>query len=522
MKPGRSDRSEKDSGTASVRALLERAAALMERKPDLAASLASEAAARLAGSADSALAGEAAFTAAQAYWRAAELRRCERELQAAMASFERAGQRARLGAAYRLHSMIFIAQDKVSLALAAAIKALGYPDVGAKERAQLYTTVAICFHHLIDLPTGRQVLEEYAWAEAQRSNDPTTVLACAARCVGLMHAYACWAMNVPHASTVGAEKPKLESAATYLAYATKYWASCEANLDAAPASYRIWALGQKGLLIALRDGWPSAEPIFNDVLTRAAEFPRELVASLTYAGTAARIAREWKLARGYLERARSMPAAELGYHRRVIAHESSLVYQALDEYDAAIDAMRAFAHLQTSKARLGRQWINDDSNVKRYGERVDPATVYDSMFRSVQPAAMKRALAYVETNLRQRLLLRDVARQVSVSVRTLQQLFRAHQGVPISDFIRERRMQRAQELLARGNEAVSAVAEEVGYTSAANFSRDYRKRFGRTPSSVRKSASGAARRFDRFRIADTRPSGNKSDQRKARSEEPVS
>ena len=45
-------------------------------------------------------------------------------------------------------------------------------------------------------------------------------------------------------------------------------------------------------------------------------------------------------------------------------------------------------------------------------------------------------------------------------------------------------MQRAEELLRAKGAKVKDVAESMGYVNIANFSRDFRKRFGESPSTV--------------------------------------
>jgi|GEM_PF-1880714 len=480
--------------------LLARATALIGERPTDAVKLATYAIELAQKNNDSASVGDAALVAAHAYWRAGDLRAVERVVETAFAAFER-GQRRRLGAAYALHSMLFLAHDKVSLSLAAAVKALGYPDLTAKDRARLYTTVAICFHHLVDFPSGRQVMEGYAWPEAERSGDPQTIVACASRCVGMLHAYACWSLDIPNVSTIGAERTKLAPTAEHVARARTYIDIGDSLLSKVPASDRSWALGQKGVLVALADGWQSAQPIFDEALSYAEQFPREQIMALTAAGSAARIDKKWEVAREYLEKAKASPAAQCAYNQRVLAFELSLVYEALGDSSAALNEMRSFAHLQTLKARLATQWISDPDSKRRYGDGFDLTAARGLVFEKIQPAVLKRAVAHVEKNLDKRLLLSEVAHQAGVSTRTLQNLFKVHHGVPVSEFIRERRMQRASDMLRQGL-SVSGVSEQIGYSTLANFSRDYRRRFGRTPSSVLEASAGAGRRFDQFRIED--------------------
>jgi len=199
---------------------------------------------------------------------------------------------------------------------------------------------------------------------------------------------------------------------------------------------------------------------------------------------AARIAGRFELARDLLLRALPLPAAEPALTQRVIAYELSYAFQALGEADAATEEMRKFADLQVRKTRMAEEWIDDAANKRRYGSQFELAAAKELMLGKVEPAALRRAVDYIEKNLRQRLAVSEVALHAHVSTRTLQNLFQVHKGVPASEFIRERRMQRADQLLREARKSVAQVAEASGYSSAANFSRDYRRRFGRVPSSV--------------------------------------
>ena len=472
-------------GEANRTELMERAALLTPRQPSQAVVVADAALKEARDRGDGVRLGEAAIVAAQANFTAGNLNAAERHVETALAAFESAGQSRRLGGAYKLHAMLFISQDKVSLALAAALKSLGYPDLSAKDRMYLYATVAMCFHHLVDLPTGGRVLLEYAWAEAERSGDPQTIAACASRCAGLLHDYACWARGAPNINVIGADRPRLESAEHYVGEAKRFLAICDSHFGVLSEPERSWMLGQKGMVVSFAHGWDEARGIFFEALRHAAHFPRHQMMAHLAAGGAARIAGQWEAARAHLLQARSNPAVNTAHTDRHIAWELSNVFQALGDADAAMEELRLFTHLQTRKTRLASEWITDPDNQRRYGARLELSAAKDLVFGKVQPASLKRAIQFIEKNLSRRLVLEEVAQHANVSTRTLQNLFRTHHGVPASDFIRERRMQRADELLRSARRAVAEVAELCGYSSAANFSRDYRRRFGRAPSSVR-------------------------------------
>ena len=461
------------SGTAAVHApaeVIARALAVLDK-------------ARAAG--DAVATGEAGIAAAYAVARVGDLDSAARYVESALAAFEGAGQHRRLGAAYKLHAMIFVSQDKAGLALTAALKALGYPDLTTADRATLFMTIASCFLHLIDMPSGARVLLDYAWPEAERSGDAATIVGCATRCAGAMHDFACWAKGIAVINTVGAEPPQLTPAAHYLDRAARFVAAAEAHATAVAPADRAWLLAHKAKIANLVEGWPAALALFEQAEREAADVPRQQALLHLAIGSAARIAGETEVALRRLMTARTLPAARSAHTQRNIAWELVQVYEALGQHERALEEMRTFADLQTRKTRIASEWIDDPDARRRYGGRFELSVAKEVVFGKVQPAPLKRAIEYIERNLGERLALTDVARHAAVSTRTLQNLFRSHHGVPASDFIRERRMQRADELLKRGHVSVGKIAELAGYSNPANFSRDYRRRFGRAPSSVR-------------------------------------
>ena len=81
----------------------------------------------------------------------------------------------------------------------------------------------------------------------------------------------------------------------------------------------------------------------------------------------------------------------------------------------------------------------------------------------------------------------DVARRLGVSTRYLQKLF-ADGGEPLGRRIRHLRLERARTLLVtRPERTIAAIASEVGFADAANFSRSFRDRFGMPPGELRRA-----------------------------------
>lgn len=80
--------------------------------------------------------------------------------------------------------------------------------------------------------------------------------------------------------------------------------------------------------------------------------------------------------------------------------------------------------------------------------------------------------------------LPELARSCNVSMRTLQRHFRKHYDTTLSEWVRELRLEKAREMLTEA-ESVKCVAFELGYKQPSHFSRDFKDRFGVSPSALR-------------------------------------
>lgn len=82
--------------------------------------------------------------------------------------------------------------------------------------------------------------------------------------------------------------------------------------------------------------------------------------------------------------------------------------------------------------------------------------------------------------------LEDLARIGGVSVSTLRRLFQAAYGMGVFEHLRCLRLERARLALERGEVAIAEAAFLAGYASPANFATAFKRRFGLTPSDVRR------------------------------------
>ncbi len=79
----------------------------------------------------------------------------------------------------------------------------------------------------------------------------------------------------------------------------------------------------------------------------------------------------------------------------------------------------------------------------------------------------------------------DVAAKLNVSLRRLNALFEESDRLSAFEFIRQERMRRAALMLGQSTLAVADVALEVGYANSANFSTEFKKFWGKSPTQLR-------------------------------------
>ncbi len=81
--------------------------------------------------------------------------------------------------------------------------------------------------------------------------------------------------------------------------------------------------------------------------------------------------------------------------------------------------------------------------------------------------------------------LPDIARDIGLSPSALQRQFRQVFGSSIDEYRRDQRLERAWAQLEQTGCSVSEAAHAAGYTSAANFSTAFKRRYGISPKWVR-------------------------------------
>lgn len=97
---------------------------------------------------------------------------------------------------------------------------------------------------------------------------------------------------------------------------------------------------------------------------------------------------------------------------------------------------------------------------------------------------------YILASFAEPLSLERLAHVASISPFHLQRSFTAAFGASPTQLVRERRLSVAHHRIARGDDAVTQIALDVGFESLGSFSTLFRRRYGVSPRELRRSARG--------------------------------
>lgn len=109
---------------------------------------------------------------------------------------------------------------------------------------------------------------------------------------------------------------------------------------------------------------------------------------------------------------------------------------------------------------------------------------------SLEPRRLRRVLDYIEARLGEVLSLDDLAGEACLSPFHFARLFRQATGLAPYQYLTERRIASAQQLILSGGASLAEVALDSGFGSQANFCRAFRKATGISPTAYRELHRG--------------------------------
>jgi len=185
-------------------------------------------------------------------------------------------------------------------------------------------------------------------------------------------------------------------------------------------------------------------------------------------------------------------AADTGAHRHEVRRKPSrdLSVVSAQLVEAACRAMEGDSH--GTRAHIARAVALLDGypgpRVTSQNSDRGPRQIPRGGFAAWQS---RRLAAYVDANLAGKIVIKDLAATLHVSVGHFCRAFKQTFGVPARVWIRQRRVEFAQGLMLTTGASLSEIALSCGMSDQSHFTRSFRRIVGETPSSWRQTRHDA-------------------------------
>ena len=169
--------------------------------------------------------------------------------------------------------------------------------------------------------------------------------------------------------------------------------------------------------------------------------------------------------------------------RDLLVVTAQLIEAACRAKDGDSDGTRA--HIARAVALLdGRPGLKVTGQTRDRGSRQIPRGGFAAW-------QSRRLAAYVDANLAGRIVIRDLAALLDITIGHFCRAFKRTFGMPARIWIRQRRIELAQGLMLTTGASLSEIALSCGMSDQSHFTRSFRRIVGETPSSWRQTRHGA-------------------------------
>lgn len=126
--------------------------------------------------------------------------------------------------------------------------------------------------------------------------------------------------------------------------------------------------------------------------------------------------------------------------------------------------------------------------IQQYGQQYIDSLARES--RSDTANALENAVTYIDGHLGEELSVRELAAQCFISADHLTRLFKKKYGMTVSEYIQDKRIRLAGELLQREDMTISMAANIAGFGNYSYFTEQFKKHYGIPPREYQKKYRG--------------------------------
>ena len=131
--------------------------------------------------------------------------------------------------------------------------------------------------------------------------------------------------------------------------------------------------------------------------------------------------------------------------------------------------------------------LKDDNYSFKQGIQLIAEKIANSQYNTINRDVLK-GIAYIEENLGDNISCKNVAKHVNMNSSYFSRLFKKEMKQSFSDFVLQKRIDKATELLSNTRYNIDEIVRMVGIESVSYFYRIYKRITGNTPGDVRNRA----------------------------------
>ena len=128
----------------------------------------------------------------------------------------------------------------------------------------------------------------------------------------------------------------------------------------------------------------------------------------------------------------------------------------------------------------------EDPPVAEYRLAGELFRLYAALFSATAPKNpyVRQVENYIRSSYMLPVRVEQLAEQMNLNRRYLSRLFKKETGYSIQEYLLKVRLEEGEQYVRQGS-SVQQAAQLVGYSDASNFSRMFKKRFGKSPSEIK-------------------------------------
>jgi len=169
-----------------------------------------------------------------------------------------------------------------------------------------------------------------------------------------------------------------------------------------------------------------------------------------------------------------------------------MIEPVFDSHDPFMHQLAVTADQALRFATPADRLLLDQLNTTLYGYFLKQYSNFGRPARSSQSAAssedirIRRVLEFIEENLGAVIGIENLVEISAMSASSLMRSFKKATGKSAAAYVKERRLQVAEEMLSRTRKPLGQIAFETGFCDHAHFTRSFKARFSITPSKWRR------------------------------------